>query len=397
MITEIKIPSPGESILEVEISSILVKNGDYVNKGQIIAEIDSDKATLEISSEEEGIIKLLVKEGDKVNVGDTFCIIKHYNNIKKIIRKEKNKKEKKNNKIFASPSAKKIIREKSISVEKIKGTGKNGMITKKDCIKHYIEKNDIKNQYSEYYDKKEERKEIIIPLSSLRRKLSERLVSIKNKTAMLTTFNEVNMKEVILLRNKYKEIFKKKHGIKLGFMSFFTTACVKSLKKYPDVNSIIYNEKKISYNYVDISIAISGPKGLMVPVIKNANKLLSFDKIEKEINRLSNKVHNGTISIEDMKGGTFTITNGGIFGSMLSTPIINPPQSAILGMHKITERPTVVNNSIKICPIMYLALSYDHRIIDGKESVGFLSYIKNLIENPIKLLMENNVLKILNL
>ncbi|WP_341658649.1 2-oxoglutarate dehydrogenase complex dihydrolipoyllysine-residue succinyltransferase [Blattabacterium cuenoti] len=392
MIIQIKVPSPGESITEVEVSTWLVKNGDYVHKGQIIAEIDSDKATLEISSEENGIITFMVEKGERVRVGDVLCIIESSkkDTKKHILQEEKDHVEKnyptnKNIKI-PSPASKKFLKEKKIFIESVQGTGKHGRITKKDCIFH-LEKNEtsiVSNRPSitTMYNRSKTK----TPLSSLRRKLSERLVYVKNQTASLTTFNEVDMLEIFIIRKKYKDLFKKKHGVNLGFMSFFTMSCVRALKLYPDVNAMISGKEKINFEYYDISIAISGPKGLMVPVIKNA-EYLSFREIEQEIYKLSTRVHNGKISIDEMTGGTFTITNGGIFGSMLSTPIINPPQSAILGMHKIMERPVVVNGSIEIRPIMYLSLSYDHRIIDGRESVGFLVSVKESIENPIKFLM----------
>ncbi|WP_185871684.1 2-oxoglutarate dehydrogenase complex dihydrolipoyllysine-residue succinyltransferase [Blattabacterium cuenoti] len=395
MIIQVKVPSPGESITEVEVSSWLVKNGDYVHKGQTIAEIDSDKATLEVSAEENGIITLIAKKGERIQVGNILCIINTSQDKKEVIKKHINKidheqKESfcKNSKIL-SPASKKILKENNISVESIQGTGKHGRITKKDCIS-YLEKNEtsfvsdnIDRSITTYRSKK------ITPLSLLRRKISERLVDAKNKTASLTTFNEVDMSEIFLIRKKYKDIFKKKHGVNLGLMSFFTISCVKALQLYPDINATIRGQEKINFEYYDISIAISGPKGLMVPVIRNAEHL-SFRGIEQEINKLSIRVKNGTISIDEMTGGTFTITNGGVFGSMLSTPIINPPQSAILGMHKIMDRPVAINGTTEIRPIMYLALSYDHRIIDGKESVGFLVSIKEFIENPIKFLIGGN-------
>ncbi|WP_341656432.1 2-oxoglutarate dehydrogenase complex dihydrolipoyllysine-residue succinyltransferase [Blattabacterium cuenoti] len=392
MIIQIKVPSPGESITEVEVSTWLVKNGDYVHKGQKIAEIDSDKATLEIFSEENGIITSMVEKGDRVRVGDVLCIIKSSkeDTKKHIVQEKKNHVEKvyptnKNIKI-PSPASKKILKEKNIFIESVQGTGKHGRITKKDCIFH-LEKNEtsiVSNSppVTTMYNRSKTK----TPLSSLRRKLSERLVYVKNQTASLTTFNEVDMLEIFLIRKKYKDLFKKKHGVNLGLMSFFILSCVRSLKLYPDVNAMISGKEKINFEYYDISIAISGPKGLMVPVIRNA-EYLSFREIEQEIYKLSTRVHNGKISIDEMIGGTFTITNGGVFGSMLSTPIINPPQSAILGMHKIMERPVVVNGSIEIRPIMYLSLSYDHRIIDGRESVGFLVSVKESIENPIKFFM----------
>ncbi|WP_185872255.1 2-oxoglutarate dehydrogenase complex dihydrolipoyllysine-residue succinyltransferase [Blattabacterium cuenoti] len=386
MITKVKVPSPGESITEVEVSTWFVKDGDYVNKGQTIAEIDSDKATLEVSAEENGIITSMVKKGEKIQVGDILCLIDTSKKSIKIDTKKIYKdKDNKNIKI-PSPSSKKILKENNIPIESIKGTGKYGRITKEDCIV-FLDKNPNFKSMSRHIPIYRSKK--ITALSSLRRKLSERLISVKNETATLTTFNEVDMQEVFFIRKKYKNIFKEKHGVNLGLMSFFTISCIRALKMYPDVNAMINGKEKINFEYYDISIAISGPKGLMVPVIRNAEHL-SFRGIEQEINNLSIRVQNGTISIQEMTGGTFTITNGGIFGSMLSTPIINPPQSAILGMHKIMERPVVINGSIEIRPIMYLALSYDHRIIDGRESVGFLMSIKESIENPIKFLMEGN-------
>lgn len=385
MIIKVKAPSPGESVSEIEISSWLVKDGDFVSKGQILAEIDSDKATLEIPSEENGKIKLLKKVGEKIKVKDTICLIDTSLSSKNEKKNEVNLKEinKKNNIKIISPASKKILRENNISINMIHGTGKKGIITKKDCLTFQEKEKTIISNIKSY------RPKTITPLSPLRKKLSRRLVSIRNKAAILTTFNEVDMSNVISIRNKYKEEFKNKHKVNLGFMSFFTISCIKALKKYPDVNACIQENKKINFEYYDISIAMSGPKGLMVPVIRNAENL-SFKGIEQEISRLFKKVKIGNISIDEMNGGTFTITNGGVFGSMLSTPIINPPQSAILGMHKILERPIVINKSIHIRPIMYLALSYDHRIIDGKESVGFLYFVKECIEKPIKYLMDNN-------
>ncbi|BAO66351.1 dihydrolipoyllysine-residue succinyltransferase [Candidatus Karelsulcia muelleri] len=357
MILEIKVPSPGESITEVEISSWLVKNGDFVKKNQVIAEIDSDKATLEICAEESGMLIIKAKKGDILKVGEILCLID-----------TSFSKEKRN---FRAPSTIKILNQYKIEKKKIISTVKN----KKDDALKKIPSMGTKNLINRSFD--------ITKLSKLRRKLSERLVSVKNETAMLTTFNEVDMSNIFFLRKKYKNIFKEKHGVKLGFMSFFVKSCIIALKKYPDINSMIDGENKINFKYYDISIAVSGPKGLMVPVIRNADTL-SFRGIEKTIKNLSNSIKNSTISIDDITGGTFTITNGGIFGSMLSTPIINPPQSAILGMHNIVERPIVKLGKIEIRPIMYLALSYDHRLIDGKEAVGFLLSIKESIENPIK-------------
>ncbi|WP_185853374.1 2-oxoglutarate dehydrogenase complex dihydrolipoyllysine-residue succinyltransferase [Blattabacterium cuenoti] len=397
MITKVKVPSPGESITEVEISTWFVKDGDYVSKGQTIAEIDSDKATLEISAEENGVINLMVKKGEKIQVGDVLCLIDTSKECKKEFHQNKND-EKEFHSVNAkilSPASKKILKEKNIPIESVQGTGKDGRITKADCV--FIENQTFSSSVERSITIYRSKTRTL--LSSLRRKLAERLVSIKNETASLTTFNEVDMQEVFLIRKKYKEIFQERHGVHLGFMSFFTLSCVRALKMYPDVNAMISGEEKINFEYCDISIAISGPKGLMVPVIRNAEHL-SFRGIEQEINKLSTRIQNGTISIDEMTGGTFTITNGGVFGSMLSTPIINPPQSAILGMHKIMERPVAINGSVEIRPIMYLALSYDHRIIDGRESVGFLKAVKESIENPIKFLMrgsEKNIHKILEL
>ena len=391
MIVEIKVPSPGESISEVEISNWLVKDGEFVEKDQEICEVDSDKATLTISAEESGVIKLLVNENESVSVGENICTINTLlkgnvkkSKVNKIIDKNIISGIKKHSEVqgyaqgHPSPSARKILSEKNLQISQ--GTGKSGRITKEDAIKALPPM----GNKSGFRDSKR------VKMSTLRRKISERLVTVKNETAMLTTFNEVDMKNVMEIRNIFKEDFKIKHGISLGYMSFFTKAVTRSLKLFPQVNSIIDSEDIITFNYFDISIAVSSPKGLMVPVIRNADEL-SFFQIEKEISRLANKVRDGNISIDDMIGGTFTITNGGVFGSMLSTPIINPPQSAILGMHNIVQRPIVVNGKIEIRPIMYIALSYDHRIIDGKDSVGFLMSIKESIEDPSNYLINNKI------
>ena len=391
MIVEIKVPSPGESISEVEISNWLVKDGEFVEKDQEICEVDSDKATLTISAEESGEIKLLVNENESVSVGENICTINTLlkgnvkeNKVNKIIEKNTTIGTKKYPEAqgyaegHPSPSARKILSEKNLQISQ--GTGKSGRITKEDAIKALPPM----GNKSGFRDSKR------VKMSTLRRKISERLVTVKNETAMLTTFNEVDMKNVIEIRNMFKEDFKIKHEISLGYMSFFTKAVTRSLKLFPQVNSIIDSEDIVTFNYFDISIAVSSPKGLMVPVIRNADKL-SFFQIEKEISRLAIKVREGNISIDDMIGGTFTITNGGVFGSMLSTPIINPPQSAILGMHNIVQRPVVVNGKIEIRPIMYIALSYDHRIIDGRDSVGFLMSIKESIEDPSNYLINNKI------
>ena len=397
-------PSPGESISEVEIAEWLVKDGDFVEKDQTIAEVDSDKATLDLPAEESGVITLKAEEGDAVAVGQVVCLIDtsaKAPEIKKVKQEEKpvnvikpveEPKEIISDDSFfkgtPSPAASKILSEKNISISSVSGSGRGGRITKDDALKA-LPKVDLKAIVK---DRNIESKK----LSMLRRKVAQRLVAVKNQTAMLTTFNEINMTPIFELRKKYKEEFKEKHGVGLGFMSFFTKATVQALQEFPDVNSMIDGDQQIKYDFFDISIAVSGPKGLMVPVVRDAQEL-SFSGIEKEIKRLAIRARDGEITVDEMTGGTFTITNGGVFGSMLSTPIINPPQSAILGMHNIVERPIAVNGKVEIHPIMYLALSYDHRIIDGKESVGFLVKIKEALENPIIELMKDNVKKALEL
>ena len=398
-----KVPSPGESITEVEIAQWLVEDGDYVEKDQPIAEVDSDKATLELPAEESGIITLKAEEGDAVAVGDVVCLIdmsaKKLESVSDSKPAEKKEGTPKKEEVktetkttyasgTASPAAKKILTEKGIDASTIKGTGKDGRITKGDALKAVPSMGTpaISGQRTS------ERKK----MSMLRRKVAQRLVSVKNETAMLTTFNEVNMQPIFDLRKQYKETFKEKHGVSLGFMSFFTKSVVRALQMYPDVNSMIDGDYKIFYDFIDISIAVSGPKGLMVPVIRNAENL-SFRGIESEVKRLAIRAREGQITVDEMTGGTFTITNGGVFGSMLSTPIINPPQSGILGMHNIVNRPMAINKQVVIQPIMYVALSYDHRIIDGRESVGFLVAVKEALENPVELLMDNKIEKSLEL
>ncbi len=402
MILEMKVPSPGESISEVEIAQWLVEDGDYVEKDQTIAEVDSDKATLDLPAEESGVITLKAEEGDAVLVGQVVCLIdtkaikpkKQTKKVNEVVIEEKSEKpepknlDSKNDVNSPSPAASKILNEKGIDPNTIKGSGKGGRISKQDALKA-LPKVDIE---AISRDRKVESKK----MSLLRRKVSERLVSVKNQTAMLTTFNEVNMSAIFELRKKYKEEFKAKHDVGLGFMSFFTKAVVHALKEYPDVHSMIDGDHQIKFDFYDISIAVSGPKGLMVPVVRDCQDL-TFSGIESEIKRLALKARDGEITVEDMSGGTFTISNGGVFGSMLSTPILNPPQSAILGMHNIIERPIAVNGKVEIHPMMYLALSYDHRIIDGKESVGFLLNVKEALENPTENLMDNNPLKALEL
>lgn len=443
MALEMKVPSPGESITEVEIASWLVKDGDYVEKDQAIAEVDSDKATLELPAEASGIITLKAEEGDVVAVGDVVCIIdtdakkpggndepETYKNpgdedggenaapdldkARAEETKEKKEEPKKgiavkaeaqpqtpskssapnqeqDKKTYAtgtpSPAAKKILDEKGMDSKEVKGSGRDGRITKDDAS-NATPSMGTPGAGSRGSERKK--------LSMLRRKVAERLVSAKNETAMLTTFNEVDMTAIYNLRNQYKEQFKEKHGVGLGFMSFFTLAVVRALELYPDVNSMIDGDYMITYDFKDISIAVSGPKGLMVPVIRNAENL-SFRGVEDEVKRLAIRARDGQITVDEMTGGTFTISNGGVFGSMLSTPIINPPQSAILGMHNIVDRAIVRDGGIVVAPVMYVALSYDHRIIDGRESVGFLVAIKEALESPEELLMNNNVKRALEL
>jgi 2-oxoglutarate dehydrogenase E2 component (dihydrolipoamide succinyltransferase) len=401
MILEMKVPSPGESIKEVEIATWLVKDGDYVEKDQAIAEVDSDKATLELPAEASGIITLKAEEGDAVAVGAVVCLIDTgaakpsgaapvaaatpVAEAPKAEVKVETPKAAPAAPSYAagtpSPAARKILDEKNIAPATLVGTGKAGRITKEDAI-NAVPSMGTPTGGSRGVERTK--------LSMLRRKVSERLVAAKNDTAMLTTFNEVNMTPINNLRNEYKDAFKAKHGgVSLGYMSFFTKAVTRALQLYPDVNSMMDGDYKVAYDFCDISIAVSGPKGLMVPVVRNAENL-TFRGVEAEIKRLALRARDGQITVDDMTGGTFTITNGGVFGSMLSTPIINPPQSGILGMHNIIERPIAVNGKVEIHPMMYVALSYDHRIIDGRESVGFLVAVKEALENPLELLCDNN-------
>ena len=395
MVLEMKIPSPGESITEVEISQWLVKDGDVVSKDQTIAEIDSDKATLDLPAEESGKITLKAEEGDLMAVGDIVCLIDTSvaSDSKTLIKEpiiNEVKEEKKVDLVEAeginiTPLARNIASDKGIDINEIKAKGDK--ITKDDVLKVVPAMGSSNDQ-----GRIENREK----LSMLRRKVAERLVSVKNETAMLTTFNEADLSNIFELRKKYKEAFSQKHGVGLGFMSFFTKAVTRALKLYPDVNSMIDGNEKISFNYCDISIAVSGPKGLMTPILRNSQNL-SFAAVEQEIKRLADHVRNKTITVDDLTGGTFTISNGGVFGSMLSTPIINPPQSGILGMHNIIERPIALDGKVVIRPMMYLALSYDHRIIDGRESVGFLVAIKEALEDPLTILMDGDAKKALEL
>lgn len=398
MVLEMKIPSPGESITEVEIAQWLVEDGEYVAKDQVIAEIDSDKATLELTAEQAGVITKVAAAGKSIKVGAVACKIDTdakgtpKTSAKKIepavaektvatsapsmIKQAPEKTD-----VKASPLAKEISTANQVDLQKVKGSGSNGKVIKNDVIQ-YLSSGVNASNLNGWGGTREQGR---TKMTSLRRKLSERLVAVKNETAMLTTFNEVDMSHVMDLRKKYKDKFEKTHGIGLGFMSFFTKAVTEALHLFPAVNSMIDGEEVVSFDYADVGIAVSTPKGLMVPVIRNA-ETLSLAQIELEIKRLATKARDGKITVDDMTGGTFTITNGGVFGSMLSTPILNPPQSGILGMHNIVERPIAVNGKVEIRPVMYIALSYDHRIIDGRESVGFLFKVKEMLENPSKII-----------
>ncbi|WP_027383806.1 2-oxoglutarate dehydrogenase complex dihydrolipoyllysine-residue succinyltransferase [Epilithonimonas caeni] len=410
-ILEMKVPSPGESITEVEIATWLVQDGDYVEKDQPIAEVDSDKATLELPAEQSGIITLKAEEGEVVQVGQVVCLIDMdaakpagsaaaaeapKEEPKAEVKKEEPapvKAEAPKVETYAaqtpSPAAKKILDEKGIAPSQVTGTGRDGRITKDDAVTASVPAMGNAPAGGN-------RAQTTTKLSVLRRKIAARLVSVKNETAMLTTFNEVDMSEIFRIRKQYKEEFAAKHGIGLGFMSFFTKAVTRALKLYPDVNASIDGDFKINYDFADISIAVSGPKGLMVPVLRNAENM-TLRGVEANIKDLATKVRDGKITVDEMTGGTFTITNGGTFGSMMSTPIINPPQSAILGMHNIIQRPVAVDGQVVIRPMMYVAMSYDHRIIDGKESVGFLVAVKEAIDNPVEFLMDGDERKALEL
>ena len=405
-VLEMKVPSPGESISEVEIAEWLVEDGDYVEKDQTIAEVDSDKATLELPAEVSGTITLKAEEGDTVAVGDVVCLIdtsaekpagfesKETEEIAVEAPKtetapnpnpvaEKTVAPTKESYAKGTPSvaAKKLADENNVPLAKVSGTGKDGRLTKQDIVAAMAA--GFPAEATQGWGGT--RDTSTAKMKMLRRKIASRLVAVKNETAMLTTFNEIDMKPIMDIRTKYKAQFKEVHGTNLGFMSFFTKAVTEALNLFPQVNSMIDGDQMIAHNYADIGIAVSSPKGLMVPVVRNAEQM-SLHEIEKEIKRLAIKARDGKMAIEDMQGGTFTITNGGVFGSMLSTPIINPPQSAILGMHNIVQRPVAIDGKVVIRPIMYLALSYDHRIIDGKESVGFLVKIKEMLENPSKMI-----------
>ena len=396
---DIKVPSPGESISEVRIARWLVKDGDVVNKDQVLGEIDSDKATLELSAEAEGKVQLLAKEDQTVNVGDV--VVKIDTSFKaelktKVQEQVQTQASAKSvapasapapvSAAHATPVAKAMLDDKGVSADKVKGSGPNGRITKSD-VAAYVS-GGVKADAIAMNGWGGKRDQNRVKMTTLRKKVAERLVAVKNQTAMLTTFNEVDMSAVMAVRDKYKDKFKEQHGVGLGFMSFFTKAVTEALRLFPQVNAQIDGEEMVMHDYADIGIAVSSPKGLMVPVLRNAERM-SLAEIESKIKELAVKARDGKLSIDEMTGGTFTITNGGVFGSMLSTPILNPPQSAILGMHNIVERPVAVNGQVVIRPIMYVALSYDHRIIDGKESVSFLMAVKQMIEDPDKIVFGN--------
>jgi 2-oxoglutarate dehydrogenase E2 component (dihydrolipoamide succinyltransferase) len=401
--TELKVPSVAESITEVTLARFLVKDGDYVELDQHICELETDKASQEIPSPIAGVVKLVAKEGDDLKVGAVICTIdENAKKPKEAVRSTSKKEEKatvvankdeqkkvqpavqssiiNHQSSIATPVAKKILEENAVKITEVKGSGAGGKITKDDALKAVRAKAGLpaREAFSRY-----ERRE---KMSRLRKTIAERLVYSKNSTAMLTTFNEVDMTAINKIREKYGEAFKKKNEVGLGMMSFFTKAVCNALEKFPAVNSSIEENEIVYHDYADISIAVSTPKGLVVPVIRNAESLSLVD-IEKKVKELAIKGRDGLLTMEDMTGGTFTISNGGVFGSLMSTPIINPPQTAILGMHKVQDRPVVIDGQIVARPMMYVALSYDHRIIDGKESVSFLVAVKDYLENPHKLLL----------
>lgn len=397
-IIEMKVPSPGESITEVQIARWIRKDGDFVEKDEELCEIDSDKATLTLNAEESGRLKILVKDGETIEVGKTVCTIDTSVSqpaapaVKTSgVKPEEIKADKRPGPAapagyaggIPSVAAEKLMREKNISADKITATGRGGRITKGDVLSASSGAVTASPVSAPTY--KGERKERREPMSMLRKKVAERLVSVKQETAMLTTFNEVDMSAIISARKRFKDTFREKYGVSLGFMSFFTRAVCEALMEFPAVNAMIDGKDIIYHDYCDIGIAVSAPKGLMVPVLQNAESM-GFAEIESRILELAGKAREGRLSIDEMTGGTFTITNGGVFGSMLSTPIINPPQSAILGMHNIVERPVAINGLVEIRPVMYVALSYDHRIIDGRESVSFLVRVKQLLEDPARML-----------
>jgi 2-oxoglutarate dehydrogenase E2 component (dihydrolipoamide succinyltransferase) len=411
---EVKVPAVGESISQVTIAKWLVKEGDYVNRDQVVAELESDKATFELNAEAAGTITFAAQEGDDVAVGAVICKIdtsaeapaktaapekaKVETKAEPVKVTEAPKAEAKTEAAKAtyatgtpSPSAAKLLADSGLSASQVKGTGKDGRVTKED-VQNAL-KNGLPLEKPTVFGgtSREVKKE---KMSNLRKTIARRLVAAKNETAMLTTFNEVDMTNVMAARNQYKDKFKEKYGINLGFMSFFTRACTVALMEFPRVNGIIEDDHIIQHDYCDVGIAVSTDKGLVVPIIRNAESM-SLAQIELAIGEVAKKARDGKLSLDEMTGGTFTISNGGVFGSLMSTPILNQPQSAILGMHKTQERPVAINGQVVIRPMMYLALSYDHRIIDGKESVSFLVRVKQLLENPALMLYGEDPVKLL--
>ncbi len=394
---EIKVPTVGESISEVSLAKWLKKDGQWVERDEVLAEIESEKATFEINAEQAGLLKIVANEGDTLGIGDVVCSID--DKAERLVDLPQEVKEEKPNKaekasetakadVKASPVAAAIIADKKVDAKGIAASGSGGKILKQDVLDALS--NPGRKPGAELFTRNERKEK----MTQLRKTVSRRLVEAKNTTAMLTTFNEVDMSAIMEIRTKHKDKFKEFHGVGLGFMSFFTKACAYALQEWPAVNAYISNDEIIYHDYCDISIAVSAPKGLVVPVIRNAESL-SMAQVEKKVVELATKARDNKLTLEEMQGGTFTITNGGVFGSLMSTPIINIPQSAILGMHKIEERAMVVNGQIVAKPMMYLALSYDHRIIDGRESVGFLVRVKELLENPALLLFGKDPVKAL--
>ena len=397
---DVKVPSVGESISEVTIAAWLKKDGDYVKLDEAICSIESDKATLEIAAPKAGKLRILTKEGETVAIGTKIADVDETASASagtplpvENVSKPNEIKNAAVDKSFPSPAASKILAEKGVEASAVQGSGKDGRITKADALSASASvplaapdtslKNLAQQTIASSFSREIKREK----MSGLRKTIANRLVTAKNTTAMLTTFNEVDMSAVMEIRKKYKDTFKEKHGVGLGFMSFFTKACTNALKQFPAVNAMIDGTEMIYHNYADVGVAVSTPRGLVVPVIRNAESM-GLAQIESKIIELAGRAREGKLSIEEMQNGTFTITNGGIFGSMLSTPIINIPQSAILGMHNIVERPVAVNGQVVIRPIMYVALSYDHRIIDGRESVSFLKSVKEQLEDPSRMLLD---------
>lgn len=420
MAVEIKVPNVGESVTEVTIASWLKEDGDFVEMDEPVCEVESDKASFEIAAEDEGKLQIKVKEGEEAGIDQVIATIdteaerpageetknkkeeEAPANQEKTPEKEAGKEES-----YAiahpSPAAEKILKEKGISLQEVNGSGKGGRITKEDALKAAESAGKKKTEEKETPAKpQKEEEEVAAPpgtelkeksretarkkMSSLRKTVANRLVEVKNQTAMLTTFNEIDMTNVMALRKKYKEIFKEKHEVNLGFMSFFAKACTEAIQSFPDINAMIDGEEIVYHHYVDLGIAVSTDRGLVVPNIRNAESM-SLADLERSVLYFAQKARNNKIKIEEMQGGTFSITNGGLFGSMLSTPILNGPQSAILGMHRIVERPVAIDGNVEVRPVMYVALSYDHRVVDGKESVSFLYRVKELLEDPVRLLI----------